>query len=61
METEIKGFQPSDYTVEQVFYDSKDGTKVPMFVAARKDEARDGTSPCLLYGYGGFNISLTPR
>ncbi len=60
METEIAGFNSSDFKVEQVFYSSKDGTKVPMFIASRGDEARDGSSPCLLYGYGGFNISLTP-
>ena len=60
-ETEIEGFDSGKYKVEQVFYPSKDGTKIPMFIASRNDEARDGTSPCLLYGYGGFNISLTPR
>ena len=60
METEISGFSASDFAVEQVFYESKDGTRVPMFVAFKKGEKRDGTSPCLLYGYGGFNISLTP-
>ena len=61
LETKIEGFDPSLYNVEQVFYKSKDETKVPMFIASRKDEKKDGTSPCLLYGYGGFNISLTPR
>ncbi len=61
METEIAGFRSSDYKVEQVFYESQDSTRVPMFIASRKDEPKDGTSPCLLYGYGGFNISLTPR
>ena len=58
--TEIKGFDSSKYKVEQVFYESKDGTKIPMFISSRKDAPRDGTSPCLLYGYGGFNIPLTP-
>ena len=53
-------FEPEDYTVEQVFYASKDGTKIPMFLASRKGLARDGTIPTYLYGYGGFNISLTP-
>ena len=49
-----------DYTVEQLFATSKDGTKVPMFVTHRKGLRLDGTNPTLLYGYGGFNISLEP-
>jgi prolyl oligopeptidase len=53
-------FNPADYAVEQVFYTSKDGTKVPMFICYKKGLKKDGTAPCLLYGYGGFNISLTP-
>ncbi len=53
-------FNPDDYTVEQVFYPSKDGTKVPMFIAYKKGIKLDGTNPTLLYGYGGFSISLTP-
>jgi len=51
-------FEPEDYRVEQVFYNSKDGTRVPMFVVRHKDST--GPSPTLLYAYGGFNISLTP-
>ncbi len=47
--------------VEQVWYDSSDGTKIPMFLVHRKDLERNGTTPTLLTGYGGFNISLTPR
>ncbi len=53
-------FQPDDYVVEQVFYPSKDGTKVPMFLAHKKGLKKDGANPVLLYGYGGFNISMTP-
>ncbi|MEO1202082.1 MAG: prolyl oligopeptidase family serine peptidase [Pseudomonadota bacterium] len=53
-------FEPSDYVVKQVFYTSKDGTRVPMFIAHRRDLELDGNTPTMLYGYGGFNISLTP-
>ncbi|MBL8990491.1 MAG: S9 family peptidase [Phycisphaerae bacterium] len=53
-------FNPADYEVKQVFYASKDGTKVPMFIAHRKGLKLDGTNPTLLYAYGGFNISITP-
>ena len=53
-------FDPDDYEVKQIFYTSKDGTRVPMFLAHKKGLKLDGTNPTLLYGYGGFNISLTP-
>ncbi len=53
-------FNPADYEVSQVFFESKDGTKVPMFIAHKKGLELNGTNPTLLYGYGGFNISLTP-
>lgn len=45
---------------EQVFFESKDGTRVPMFIIRHKDAPRDGSNPALLYGYGGFGVSLTP-
>lgn len=57
---EIKGFNPDDYVTEQVFYPSADGTKIPMFLTYKKGLKRDGSNPVYLYGYGGFNISLTP-
>ncbi|HZY87995.1 MAG TPA: prolyl oligopeptidase family serine peptidase [Gemmataceae bacterium] len=57
--SEVK-FNPDDYEVKQVFYASKDGTKVPMFLSYKKGVKPDGGNPTLLYGYGGFNISLTP-
>ncbi len=53
-------FKSADYDVKQVFYPSKDGTKVPMFLVHKKGLKLDGQNPTLLYGYGGFNVSLTP-
>ncbi len=53
-------FDPSGYETTQVFYTSKDGTRVPMFVTHKRGIERDGSNPTYLYGYGGFNISLTP-
>ena len=54
-------FKPEDYAVSQIFYTSKDGTRVPMFVAHRKDLDLTKSHPALLYAYGGFNISQTPQ
>jgi prolyl oligopeptidase len=53
-------FDSDRYETKQIFFTSKDGTRVPMFVTHRKGLAYDGTNPTVLYGYGGFNISITP-
>ncbi len=53
-------FHPAEYEVKQVFYTSKDGTQVPMFITHKKDLNLDGNNPTILYGYGGFGVSLTP-
>jgi prolyl oligopeptidase len=53
-------FNPDDYESKQVFYASKDGTKVPMIITYKKGIELNGKNPTILYGYGGFNISLTP-
>lgn len=53
-------FNPEDYESKQVFYTSKDGTKVPMIITHKKGLELDGKNPTILYGYGGFNVSLTP-
>ena len=57
---EIPGFNAPDYEVKQVFYNSKDGTRVPMFITYKKGLKLDGNNPTILYGYGGFNITTNP-
>ena len=54
-------FNPDEYETKQVFYSSKDGTQVPMFITHKKGLQLDGNNPTFLYGYGGFNVSLTPN
>lgn len=56
----IAGYNMDDYVTEQVWYTSKDGTKIPMFITYKKGLKKDGTNPVYLYGYGGFNVSLYP-
>ncbi len=56
----ITEFNENDYEVKQIFYNSKDGTRVPMFIVHKKDIELNGKNPTLLYSYGGFNISLMP-
>jgi prolyl oligopeptidase len=58
---EISGFHPDDYETKEVFYNSKDGTRVPMFLVYKKGLKLDGTNPTLLYAYGGFNITIPPN
>jgi len=59
-EIKVNNFDPTAYKTTQVFYPSKDGTKIPMFIVTKADTVLDGTNPALLYGYGGFNISIQP-
>ncbi|XP_071110452.1 LOW QUALITY PROTEIN: prolyl endopeptidase-like [Haliotis cracherodii] len=59
-EIKVKDFDTSQFETEQVFFPSKDGTKIPMFIVHRKGLVHDGSHPVMLYGYGGFNISITP-
>src|SRR5205814_2515108 len=53
-------FKSDEFTTEQVFYQSKDGTRVPMFLTYRKGLDKNSNNPTILYGYGGFDISITP-
>lgn len=56
----LDGFDPNSYETQQVFYASKDGTRVPLYIVSRKGTKLDGNNPTILYGYGGFNVSLEP-
>ncbi|HUN77096.1 MAG TPA: prolyl oligopeptidase family serine peptidase [Steroidobacteraceae bacterium] len=56
----VGGFTPADYQSQEVFYTSKDGTRVPMYIVSRQGTKPDGSNPTQLYGYGGFNISMEP-
>jgi len=57
---DIPGFNPANYETREVFYNSKDGTRVPMFITNKKGIALNGNNPTVLYGYGGFNITTSP-
>jgi prolyl oligopeptidase len=57
----LEGFTPSEFETHQVFYSSKDGTRVPMLITARKGTVLSGDNPTILYGYGGFNMPVEPR
>jgi prolyl oligopeptidase len=57
---DIPGFKPENYETKQIFYNSKDGTRVPMFLVYKKGLKLDGNNPTLLYGYGGFNVVTSP-
>ncbi|XP_066498602.1 prolyl endopeptidase-like [Hoplias malabaricus] len=59
-QVEVKGVDPSDYQTSQVFYSSKDGTKIPMFLVHAREIKKDGSHPVFLYGYGGFENSIQP-
>jgi prolyl oligopeptidase len=58
---QLKAFKPSEYETKQVFYPSKDGSRIPIFLTARKGTLLNGENPTILYGYGGFNSSLQPQ
>jgi prolyl oligopeptidase len=57
----LQGFVPDRYEIRQVFFSSKDGTRVPLYIVSLKGTKLDGSHPTILYGYGGFNISMQPQ
>jgi prolyl oligopeptidase len=59
-DSKVPGYDPAAYETKQVFYPSRDGTKIPMFLVHRKGLKLDGSNPTLLYGYGGFNVVQSP-
>ena len=59
--TIVDGLDSDSFETKQVFFSSKDGTKIPMYIVSKKGINLDGDNPTLLYGYGGFNVSVTPR
>jgi len=59
-QVDVPHFNPDAYETKQIFYQSKDGTRIPMFIIAKKGLILNGDNPTILYGYGGFNVSLTP-
>ncbi|KAL5527147.1 hypothetical protein ACEPAG_5938 [Sanghuangporus baumii] len=58
--TKLRGLDPDEFSAEQVWYNSTDGTKIPMFVVRHKETPKDGSAPAIQYGYGGFTISIDP-
>jgi prolyl oligopeptidase len=60
-DTSVGSFDAEKYETKQIFYTSKDGTRVPMYITAKKDLPLNGDNPTILYGYGGYDISLTPQ
>ncbi|KAK3141805.1 hypothetical protein QOZ80_4BG0338530 [Eleusine coracana subsp. coracana] len=60
-EITVPGFDRKEFEAKQVFYPSKDGTKIPMFIVSKKNMKLDGTHPALLYAYGGFGVNVTPH
>ncbi|XP_024947163.1 prolyl endopeptidase isoform X3 [Cephus cinctus] len=59
-EIKVKNFNSDLYETKQIFYNGKDGTRIPMFIVTKKNAVLDGSMPALLYGYGGFNVSIQP-
>ena len=57
---QVSGFRPEDYETRQIFYASKDGTRVPLYIVSRRGTRLDRSNPTILYGYGGFDVSLEP-